>query len=117
MSKTIDDIRQRHEAQGMAGGLASPKSQEWVDMGLVLAALDEANAKLAVLDLAACAAGRSRDVLRDFAFTLVERELRELELSVCAYDVGEHAYIPVWEGTEEDVRTLLQAVDALKVQP
>jgi hypothetical protein len=85
-----------------------------------------AEARLAELtdvpDLSACAAGGSRDVLREFAFRLVERELRARELSVCKLDssgiVSTHdSYEPAWEGEAQDGWSLLQALDALEKTP
>ncbi len=60
------------------------------------------------LDLDRCKR-EGADVLREFAFQLVERELRQLHLSV-----HDEAEAPVWYGEEQDGWSLLQAVDALR---
>lgn len=48
------------------------------------------------------------------AFAIVERELREHELSVCQYNDDDHGYSSVWEGEMQDGWSLLQAVDQLR---
>ena len=36
----MDKVRARHQTRGMAGGLATPKSQEYADLDMALHALD-----------------------------------------------------------------------------
>lgn len=111
---TIDDIRAR-----WSDPLHCLRESDEQDVRTLLAALDEANARADQFE--ADKFDESCGSCRRQSFALVERELRELELSVCRLDasgiVSTHdSYEPVWDGEEQDGWSLLQAVDEAKVK-